>query len=208
MPGNGSVTEYRPSTKKMPKALKDAFKKMGLRVSDYEIWLTKPRFVTELHRDFGNKLKLALGAVWMALLEKAMGGDVQAMKLFLRRFDEDYHETKGLDVALVELPHKDAYMRVLNATYGEELVLTARTAAGLARKEGGHFDEEYLTGGALEDKLEEADYAVVDQPAEPSSEPETSTVEEIVNREEERQPRGQTEEEGEAGDEIGLDFLS
>lgn len=190
--GSSPPTEYLPS-RKMPKALKRAFKEMGLKVGDYQLWLTHPTFVTKILHDFEQKFRLALGAVWMAMLDKALSGDVAAMKLCEQRFDADYRERKDVDLGLVDLPHKEAYLRVIEASYGRDLVLIARTAAELAQKESGHFDEEYLPGGALEHELDEADFDVV-----PEVVPEAVPV-----------PAGVKEEEGGAeGDGVGLDFLT
>lgn len=124
--------------------------------------LLDPNFAEQITQGTKKRLSSYLFAIWDKLFEKAMDGNVTAIKEFMKRFDVEYQEilksADGPAVAEEDLPTFDGFQRMMIRRFGEDNWRAAQELARRTGREGGVFGEHALPGGEREgSELEPAD---------------------------------------------------
>ena len=100
--------------------IKDIINELGISRPTYYRWLKNKKLRNTVRSDINNELKLNLPQVRRTLLKNALQGDIRAIQIFLKKYDntnddsEDYNMTPDKIIRIVKKSKKSETNNVID----------------------------------------------------------------------------------------------
>jgi AcrR family transcriptional regulator len=100
--------------------VKDIINELGISRPTYYRWLKNKKLRNTVRTDINNELKLNLPAVRRTLLKNALQGDIRAIQIFLKKYDntdddsEDYNMTPDKIIRIIKKSKKSETNNVID----------------------------------------------------------------------------------------------